>query len=763
MLRPTLLLLVLPATAWAQLPVTQPRTATPTGSDNRLPPDLQLERARYCLDCHDGPANATATTPGGHWKGSMMANAARDPLMYAALAIANQDVPGIGGTFCLRCHSPAGFTGGHATPHPTNPNGWPCNTYAPGSPTACRCLNPPTCDQLDYCQETAARVANGYCIVAFDDRKMPEQAGFRGHPRDPSTAPQEPYDQTSDNQHDDQEGLNCAFCHRLDPAQATAGRTSGAYLLSTAATQPAGSGWATPRSMRFGPYANAYTACTDPNDSSTCSTTQHGHSVTPSSLHQQAELCGFCHDVTNPVLNRVTTAGVDMGFRMPIERTFSEWKASDYRIGGPLQEICQSCHMPRPANAGPVCASVSLMAYNRNRQGADGEEVHQHEFAGGNVWLPTVFANVIAPTSTDMGNTGDPPWFFDLITRGSANAAYLYTAQAATAMLQRAGTLSIVNAPASVASGANLTFQAHVENNTGHKLPTGYPEGRRMWLQVIVHDGTNAPFFQSGAYDDATGVLTHDAQIKIYEVEMSKAGKTAPPSPPEFHFVGNQIVWKDNRIPPSGFDPAAPNFQEMAPVGATYPVQPNGKLASWDDTSYTVPIPKSLQTGVKLTVRLVYQTASKEYVDFLRSANTTNGRGDDMTRIWENHGRGKYVVMAEQTLMLPNLAPCVPGAEVCDGQDNDCNGVTDDGDICVDMTVPPEPDMAAPPDDMTEEPRPDMTERVPEPGCGVSVAGTDYTDLGLLSMLLSLIPIYLRKRPRRSSNALETRATRSRR
>src|SRR5687768_13766837 len=112
-----MLLLVVPASAWAQLPVTQPRTATLTGSDNRLPPDLQLERARYCLDCHDGPANAAATQPGGHWKGSMMANAARDPLMYAALAIANQDVPGIGGTFCLRCHSPAGFTGGHTTPH----------------------------------------------------------------------------------------------------------------------------------------------------------------------------------------------------------------------------------------------------------------------------------------------------------------------------------------------------------------------------------------------------------------------------------------------------------------------------------------------------------------------------------------------------------------------------------------------------------------------------------------------------------------------
>src|SRR4051812_41956975 len=45
----------------------------------------------------------------------MMANAARDPIFFAALTIANQDAPGVG-TYCLRCHSPIGFVSGHATP-----------------------------------------------------------------------------------------------------------------------------------------------------------------------------------------------------------------------------------------------------------------------------------------------------------------------------------------------------------------------------------------------------------------------------------------------------------------------------------------------------------------------------------------------------------------------------------------------------------------------------------------------------------------------
>ena len=41
----------------------------------------------------------------------MMAQAGRDPLFWAALDVANNDVPGIG-DFCLRCHSPAGWLDG---------------------------------------------------------------------------------------------------------------------------------------------------------------------------------------------------------------------------------------------------------------------------------------------------------------------------------------------------------------------------------------------------------------------------------------------------------------------------------------------------------------------------------------------------------------------------------------------------------------------------------------------------------------------------
>jgi hypothetical protein len=732
-------LLLTAATARAGIyqPGTQPRT-TPAASllagDNVLPPTLQLERSSYCLDCHAvGTPSTTSTSPGATWGGSMMANAARDPLFYAALAVANQDVAGIGGDYCLRCHSPGGFTAGHTVMNPPGSTGFPCHSYDPGSPNVCRCLNPPACTQRDTCNETPARVANGYCMVAFDDRVDPN---FKGHPADPRKHQLEPYAETptvDGDIFDDTEGLNCATCHRVDPAVPFVRKSGGNYHLSTA-TGVKQATWATPRSLRYGPYNDFLTNCTDPNDPTTCgSGTPHAHNAQGSVLHTQAEFCAQCHDVTNPTLDRLTPQGVSMGFKMPIERTFSEWKASDYRDGGARAERCQSCHMPGPDGNPPggVCSATDAPTrnpYNRNR--VAGDEVHQHEFTGGNAWMPTVFANVMAPS----GAAGDPAWFFNLVDGAQRQGAFSYTASRAQATLQRAASLTVTAPPASARSGETVTFGVHVENNTGHKLPTGYPEGRRMWIQVFASVPGQAgadPFFASGAYDDATGVLTRDAQIKVYEVELSTAGKSAPPNPPEFHFVTNQIVWKDNRIPPAGFDTAAAGFAELAPVGYSYPlVAGTTTMQSWDDTPYTVKVPEAATGDVTFTVKLVYQTASKDYVDFLRDANTSNDRGKDMTRIWQNHGRAKFVEMASTSFTVKNPAPCVPSAERCDGVDNDCNGTIDDGELCADMSVPN--------DDAAAGGSLDMTPAAPKPsGCGLSVAGSDFRDLGPFAILLA--------------------------
>ncbi len=61
-----------------------------------------------CQGCHTEPIY-------GAWRGSLMSQAGRDPLLWAALAVANADEPNAG-EYCLRCHTPRGWFAGHSHP-----------------------------------------------------------------------------------------------------------------------------------------------------------------------------------------------------------------------------------------------------------------------------------------------------------------------------------------------------------------------------------------------------------------------------------------------------------------------------------------------------------------------------------------------------------------------------------------------------------------------------------------------------------------------
>ncbi len=63
----------------------------------------------FCKGCH----STGAVAPYDGWKGSLMANAGRDPLVFAQVATANQDLPGVG-YYCLRCHTPNAIITGTA-------------------------------------------------------------------------------------------------------------------------------------------------------------------------------------------------------------------------------------------------------------------------------------------------------------------------------------------------------------------------------------------------------------------------------------------------------------------------------------------------------------------------------------------------------------------------------------------------------------------------------------------------------------------------
>ncbi len=180
-----------------------------------------------------------------------------------------------------------------------------------------------------------------------------------------------------------------------------------------------------------------------------------------------------------------------------------------------------------------------------------------------------------------------------------------------------------------------------VRNETGHKLPTGYAEGRRMWLSVRAFDASGALVFSSGAYDPATGVLGTDPWLKLYEVRQGLTPELASelglPAGESFHFVLNNTVVEDNRIPPRGYTVAAYDQPGLQPVGATYV---DGQ--HWDDTIYPLPA-----EAVAVSAILYYQTASKEYIDFLRAEGGADGA--TLGQLWDSqqepagdHGRGLH-------------------------------------------------------------------------------------------------------------------------
>jgi hypothetical protein len=106
--------------------------------------------------------------------------------------------------------------------------------------------------------------------------------------------------------------------------------------------------------------------------------------------------------------------------------------------------------------------------------------------------------------------------------------------------------------------------------------------------------------------------------------------------------VLNDTVYLDNRIPPRGFTNAGFQSVQAAPVGYAYP---DGQY--WDETPFTLPTQARF-----VEVTLYYQTTSKEYIEFLRDANTTNSAGLDMYNAWVAQGKNPPVAMVTDTISV---------------------------------------------------------------------------------------------------------------
>lgn len=633
-----------------------------------------------CDNCH---GNITQTTnagqererePGFGWRGGMMANASRDGLFWATLAIAEQDfLPdpdpnqrGGAGDLCIRCHSVGGWINGHSTP-------------TDGS-------NLSTTNEADG-------VECEFCHLLVD-------------PDPPVNVPG-----TTEVQNPPYEAF--------DPVTGEAYRGSGQYVLNGNGT-------------RLGPYSDA----------------KAKHQVLQSPFHRQSELCGTCHDVSNPAVGDLahnngtqevplepgTFSGVlgspvdrKAAFNNPpykygmVERTYSEWVASsfdtlrvrdfatlpadlrvpggaierayqramaqtanpnrpDYRDGTVRYFTCQTCHMS--ASTGLGC----------NKTGTpERADLPRHDQTGSGYWMPDVVKYQDSQGTLRLGG-GLTQTQKDALDAGKIRARE---------MLQSAASLSAAQ------SGGSLVLR--VTNLTSHKLPTGYPEGRRMWINVKWFDAAGGLVREDGGYGrigrvvndsagvaheveslfDLTGTVVYDARpgmdqrwaSQLLDLGYSPAlplaydrmtdavtltlGQLASEPPGSthktFHFVLNNVMVSDSRIPPYGFRYDEARMRNALPVPKSQfgDPGPGGTYDYWDERLFPIP-----SRAVRAEVRLFYQQTSWEYVQFLWLANDglnsfLAAEGRNLLDAWLNTGMSPPLEIASATATI--TPPPAPG------------------------------------------------------------------------------------------------------
>jgi hypothetical protein len=624
-----------------------------------------LESPNKCDNCHGG--YNPSVEPAHTWRGSMMAHAGRDPIFWATVAIAEQDFDGAG-DLCIRCHSTGGWLAGRSTPTDGS-------ALAAGDSDGVEC---------DFCHK-----------MTNPDDSDPVLKGVQFAP---------------------------FLANDFDDADSAPSNVIGYYGSGMASMWGGGD--------KLGPYDDAAAR----------------HQFLQSEFHRSVDFCGTCHDVSNPAVGNLAhnngaqpnadpviadgTLGGPVDGKAAfnnfpykygvVERTFSEYKSglvsqtlvSDYLdlpadlragalkagyesalvagTGGNYADgtdryySCQTCHM-RPVNG-----------QGANKRGVPvRKDLPLHDMTGGNYWMPLAIQYLDSLGKLRLGGG----------LTATEIAAMNDAIPRVHKQLSQAATLTVIdeNPP-----------KVKLINHTGHKLISGYPEGRRMWLNIKWYDAGGELLGEDGEYGplfDALGepvmvinpangqpvqvesILDLDGpNTKIYEAHMGMTQEWAAQllglgypadlalgydrytdavdftlgqlaaSPPgteheTFHFVLNNTVVEDNRIPPYGMAYEEARKRNALPVPATQYGAGSatyndltGVYNYWDEVTLNKP-----GNATYATIEVLYQPTSWEYIQFLDLANDGQNaflaeEGVNMLDAWLNAGSAE-VQMAKPYVM----------------------------------------------------------------------------------------------------------------
>ena len=367
----------------------------------------------------------------------------------------------------------------------------------------------------------------------------------------------------------------------------------------------------------------------------------------------RAEFCSGCHDVTNPLTIKNRLGKWVGGF--PIERTYAEWAGSRYadrpgnvNFDAAYKRDCQTCHMQqdygRPATAqtlyshgvpaGPLVDAVAT--------GAPARTYFSHHFVGGNAYVTPIIG-----ASTDDSGTVQPYPELSAFSFSSSDEKSPY-ANAYWVHADRRGPLTqharfawdrlrnvvdlTISAPGSANPGSSAPLAVTVTNSgSGHKFPTGFPEGRVAWL--AVH-----------AFDLATGreLEIHDA---FWKRTRSGIGGLTSEDMVDPNFPA--CAWK---IPAGSPDPFAYQFKAVASLGDTCPTL---------DLAYAAPL--NLVTngrGLPIDARgNVIDRSNPRALPQFRDLNANGDVYDDAflsdTRLQPLPNRGSTVSLDRYSVVVP--------------------------------------------------------------------------------------------------------------
>ncbi len=348
-----------------------------------------------------------------------------------------------------------------------------------------------------------------------------------------------------------------------------------------------------------------------------------GHATTFDPFTGSAQMCGTCHDVTTH-RDRVDDDGNSLGTPFNEQRTYSEWARSAYAQEGDDFRSCVDCHMPE------VPDSAACGPYNNLYQHPEGNR--RHELLGANRFMLTLLQEDAAP--------------------GFEAGTYGVALERMDEFLATAASME-VQPPDAVDLGTGLEgLTVTVTNESGHKLPSGYSEGRVMWIEVVARYNDQI-VMSSGLWDQETASIQDDPAVRRYE-GIAQDYETGTRN----HLLLNNYWAEDSRIPPRGLRPDV----DTDPVGGRYPMLDDGSWQHWDEAAYALPgapdvvdaTPDDASDDVlDVSVRLLYVINARDYIELLRDDNETNEAGLEISSRFEAMGWATPVVFAEETLSIP--------------------------------------------------------------------------------------------------------------